>query len=152
MTSAVPYDAARARANVEGMLARDAFSRWLGAELVALDANACTLRMTVRDDMVNGFGVSHGGIVFSLADSAMAFACNQGDAVTVATDNAVSYPAAVRPGDSLVAEARREQGAGRLEWYAATVRNQHDVVVAIFRGTVYRTRTSHERVQLPTAR
>lgn len=143
MTPARPYDTARARARVDAMLARDAFSAWLGAELVSLDAHGCILRMTVRDDMVNGFGVSHGGIVFSLADSAMAFACNQDEAVTVATDNAVSYPAAVRPGDCLVADARREQGAGRLAWYRAIVRNQDDVVVAIFRGTVYRTRTPH---------
>ena len=61
---------------VAGMLARDAFTRWLGAELVAIRPRACTLRMTVRADMLNGFGVSHGGIVFALADSALALTGN----------------------------------------------------------------------------
>ena len=134
-------------ATVHAMLARDAFSQWLGVELVALGDATCTLRMTVRADMVNGFGVAHGGIVFSLADSAMAFACNQGESITVAIDNAVSYPAAVQVGDRLVAEARRESDAGRLGWYAATVRNQQDVVVALFRGTVYRTKRAHTTIE-----
>ena len=69
---------------VESMLAKDAFSRWLGIDVISLYAGHCVLRMTVRDEMVNGFGVAHGGIAFSLADSAMAFACNHGENVTVA--------------------------------------------------------------------
>jgi acyl-CoA thioesterase len=73
--SLAPQDTASAAANVNEMLRKDAFSRWLGVELVSLSPGACTLRMRVREEMLNGFGVSHGGIVFSLADSAMAFAC-----------------------------------------------------------------------------
>jgi len=107
----------RARAIVDAMLTRDAFSRWLGVELVALGEQDCTLRMTVRDDMVNGFGVSHGGIVFSLADSAMAFACNSDGHVTVAVDNAVSYPAAVHVGDVLTARAIEQSASTRLGFY-----------------------------------
>ena len=142
---AVPdaYDATRARATVDHMLAADAFTRWLGAELVSLGDGQCTLRMAVRAEMVNGFGVAHGGIAYSLADSAMAFACNQGDHVTVAVENGVSYPAPVRPGDTLTAEARRESAAGRLGWYHAQVRNQEGRVVAMFRGTVSRTARQH---------
>ena len=128
---------------VESMLARDAFSRWLGIRLGPLRPGHCVLRMHVREDMLNGFGVSHGGIVFSLADSAMAFACNSGQQVTVAVDNAISYPAAVRVGDELVVVAEEESATGRLSFYTATVRNQDDVVVALFRGTVYRTRRPH---------
>jgi acyl-CoA thioesterase len=140
---AEPWDEARARATVGAMLASDAFSRWLGVELLALGDGSCSLAMTVRDEMVNGFGVTHGGIAFSLADSAMAFAANQGDTVTVAVDNGASYPAPIHPGDRLVAEAQRERGAGRLAWYHVKVRNQHDAVVCLFRGTVYRTKRQH---------
>src|SRR3982074_1740383 len=90
---------------VAAMLARDAFSKWLGIELVALRPGKCTLRMHVRKDMLNGLGVGHGGIAFSLADSAMAFACNSSSHVTVALDNTISYPAAIHAGDTLVATA-----------------------------------------------
>ena len=144
MSGATPVDpAARSRAIVATMLATDAFSRWLGITLVSVDAGRCVLAMGVREDMVNGFGVSHGGIVFSFADSAMAFACNSGEFVTVAVDNQIAYPAALRVNDTLMATAEEDAASGRLGFYRVTVRNQHDVVVALFRGSVYRTRTPH---------
>lgn len=133
----------RAENVVAGMLARDAFTRWLGAELVGVRAGHCTLRMRVREDMLNGFGVAHGGIVFSLADSAMAFACNSTGNVTVAVDNAITYPAAVRLGDELVAVAEQESASSRLAFYRVVVRRGEEVV-ALFRGTVYRTQRLHE--------
>ena len=83
---------------VHGMLAEDAFSRWLGLELVALVPGGCTCRMTVRPEMVNGFGAAHGGIAYSLADSALAFAANQGIKVSVAIENGISYPAPIQVG------------------------------------------------------
>jgi acyl-CoA thioesterase len=129
---------------VERMLATDAFTRWLDVTLVAIGVGSCTLRMRVRADMVNGFGVSHGGIVFSLADSAMAFACNSGEFVTVAVDNQIAYPAAIRVDDVLDAEAVEDGSSGRLGFYRVSVRNQHGVIVALFRGTVYRTRRLHD--------
>ena len=124
---------------VATLLARDAFSRWLGVEVVALAPGACTTRLTVRAEMANGFGVAHGAIVFALADSAMAFACNGGGTVTVSVENSVTYPAAVRVGDVLTARCEREAGSGRLGYYRAPVTNQDGTVVALFRGTVYRT-------------
>jgi acyl-CoA thioesterase len=127
---------------VAGMLARDEFSRWLGVELVELTAGGCVLRMRVRGDMVNGFGVAHGGIAFSLADSAMAFACNDGANVTVAVDNSISYPAAIRVDDELVATAELESASQKLAYYRVTVRREA-VIVALFRGTVYRTAQQH---------
>ena len=129
------------------MLARDAFSRWLGVELLDVSAGHCTLRMKVRDEMVNGFGVAHGGIAFSLADSAMAFACNSGERVTVAVDNSISYPAAIRVGDVLTATADEETSSRKLGFNRVTVRNQHGDVVALFRGTVYRTTQLHSTQQ-----
>lgn len=126
------------------MLANDAFSAWLGLTIDSLSAGRCVMRMTVRLDMVNGFGVAHGGIVFSFADSAMAFACNTGANVTVAVDNQIAYPAAINVNDELTATAEEDSSSGRLGFYRVTVRNQHDAVVALFRGTVYRTRRTHD--------
>jgi len=128
---------------VAAMLERDAFTRWLGVELVDVRAGHCTLRMRVREDMMNGFGVAHGGIAFSLAESAMAFACNASAHVTVAVDNSVSYPAAIALGDELVAVAEEESASSRLAYYRVVVRRE-DVVVALFRGTVYKTQRLHE--------
>ena len=135
--------AVRARAVTAAMLATDAFSQWLGISLVSVTPGHCVLLMRVRADMVNGFGVSHGGIVFSLADSAMAFACNGGEFITVAIDNQIAYPAAIAVNDDLTATAKEDASSGRLGFYRVTVRNQRDTVVALFRGTVYRTRTPH---------
>lgn len=125
------------------MLETDAFSRWLGIRMVSVTPGECVLTMRVRPDMVNGFGVSHGGIVFAFADSAMAFACNSGEYVTVAIDNQIAYPAAIHVDDALTATAEQDATSGRLGFYRVTVRNQHDTVVALFRGTVYRTRKPH---------
>ncbi len=129
------------------MLERDAFSRWLGIAIQDVADGQCVARMTVRDEMVNGFGVAHGGIAYSLADSAMAFACNAGEHVTVAVDNSISYPAPVRVGDVLTARATQDAVTGRLAFYRVVVTNQADADVAIFRGTVYRTRQQHSGAQ-----
>ena len=128
---------------VHQMLARDAFSRWLGIEVLTIAPGRSTCRMTVRAEMVNGFGVGHGGVAFSLADSALAFACNTHGRVTMAIENNIGFPASVAVGDILTAVAEEESTTYRLGFYRATVRNQHDVVVATFRGTVYRSKTPH---------
>jgi acyl-CoA thioesterase len=128
---------------VHGMLARDAFSQWLGIELVAVAPNAATVRMTVRPEMVNGFGVCHGGVTFALADSALAFASNTHGRVTVSVENSMRYPAPVVPGDVLVAVAEQESAGHRLAFFAVRVRKDNDAVVGLFRGTVYRTERSH---------
>ena len=134
----------RAREVVEGMLARDRFSAWLGLELVAVEAGACTCRMTVREEMVNGFGVSHGGVVFSLADSAFAFACNSSGFITVSIENSIRYPAAIHPGDVLTATVKQAGGSSRLGYFVGEVTNQNDKVVGLFTGTSYRTEKPHQ--------
>jgi acyl-CoA thioesterase len=138
---------ARAEGIVTQMLARDAFSRWLGIELVTIRPRACTLRMKVRGDMLNGVGVSHGGIVFSFADSALAFASNSDTDghVTVAVDNTISYPAPVQVGDELIAVAEEESTGTRLAFYRVTVAKQDGTCVALFTGTVYRTQHKHHQ-------
>lgn len=134
----------QADAIVKAMLAKDAFSQWLGVELVTLRPRACTLRMRVRSDMVNGFGVSHGGIVYSLADSALAFASNTNGHVTVSVDNTVSYPVPVQVGDDLIAVAEEETAGARLGFYRVTVARQDGTVVGLLHATVYRTPQKHD--------
>lgn len=128
---------------VERMLATDALSRWLGLEVLEIAPRRASCRMTVRPEMVNGFGVAHGGIVFSLADSAFAFACNTHGTVTVAVDNNITYPAAIHPGDVLTAVAEEEAASNRLGYYRVVVTNQSGAVVALFKGTAYRTSRPH---------
>ena len=125
---------------VNTLMARDRFSQWLGIEVLEAEV----LRMTIRDDMVNGFGTSHGGILFSLADSACAFATNAGGVLSVAIDCTVSFPVAVRPGDVLTATAIEQSTTKRLAFVDVTVRNQDDVIAGHFRGTVYRTAIPHQ--------
>jgi acyl-CoA thioesterase len=128
---------------VRKMLERDAFSAWLGLELLEVRPRYAAVRMTVRRDMLNGFGVCHGGVTFALADSAFAFASNTHGRVTVSIDNSITYPAAISAGDVLTAVAIEESAASRLAFYGVRVTNQHDGVVALFRGTVYRTQRGH---------
>lgn len=127
---------------VSAMMARDAFSRWLGIKVQSVRPHQATVSMTVRGEMVNGFGVAHGGIVYSLADTALAFAANTHGRVTVAIENAISYPKAVHVGDELVAEATEESASNRLAYYSVTVWRS-DEKVALFRGTVYRTKDEY---------
>ncbi len=129
----------RARETVERLLVTDAFSRWLGVEVLEVAVGRAVLRMTVRPEMVNGFGTGHGGIVFAFADSALAFCTNSDGTISVALDCTISYPAAVLPGDVLIATGVRETTTNKIGFASVTVRNQDDVVVGHFRGTVYRT-------------
>ena len=128
---------------VASMMASDAFSQWLGIEVVEVAPRRSTCRMTVREEMVNGLGVTHGGIEFSLADSAFAFACNTHGKVTVSIENSVTYPAPIRSGDVLTAVAQEEASSGRLSYYRSEVTNQRGEVVALFRGTAFKTNRDH---------
>src|SRR5437868_127900 len=92
-----------ATAVVNAMMARDAFSQWLGIRVQAVRPRQVTVSMTVRQDMVNGFGLAHGGIAYSLADTALAFASNTHGRVTVSIENSITYPSPVRVGDELTA-------------------------------------------------
>lgn len=129
---------------VAGMMAKDAFSQWLGITVVDVRPRRATVRATVRPEMVNGFGVAHGGIAYSIADSALAFASNTNGKITVSIENAITYPAAVNVGDVLTATAKIETESNRLAYYRVVVRNQKDDIVSLFRGTVYKTSDDHE--------
>jgi len=143
--SSLPADPElRAAAIVRHMLAHAVFSGWLGVEIVHLEPARVTLRMAVRQDMTNGFGVCHGGVTFAFADSALAFASNTGGKVTVSIENSMTYPAAVRVGDLLLAEAEREASSQRLAYYRVRVTRGDGAVVALFRGTVFQTDREHD--------
>jgi acyl-CoA thioesterase len=124
---------------VAAMLGKDAFSRWLGVSVLEVRPRYAAVRMTVRDEMVNGFGVSHGGIAYSVADSALAFASNTHGRVTVSIENAITYPAPVHVGDVITAVAEEESASNRLAYFRVTVRKHDDTIVGLFRGTVYKT-------------
>ncbi len=128
---------------VNAMMAEDAFSRWLGIEIVEMDLGYCKLSMTVRPEMVNGFGIAHGGIAYSLADSALAFASNSYGRVAVAISNSISYQNKVSVGDELIATAREIKNGKSLGFYSVDIICD-GVSVADFRGTVYRTSDRHE--------
>ncbi len=122
-----------AERSAAAMWADDAASRALGMTLVEVGPGRAVLAMTVRADMVNGFGSAHGGLVAALADSAFAFACNSGGTVTVAAGFEVTFLEPAREGDRLVALAQVRSHRGRSGVYDVTVR-RGDVVVAEFRG------------------
>jgi acyl-CoA thioesterase len=138
-----PDDPGLAARVVALMMSKDAFSQWLGIEVLEARPRGSTVRMRVRTEMVNGFGVAHGGIVFSLADSALAFASNTHGRVTLAVENSISYPAPINVGDVLTAVAVEESGTNRLAFYRVTVTNERDAIVALFKGTVYKTTQEH---------
>ena len=123
---------------VSTMLAKDAFSRWLGIEVLDVRPNGATVRMEVRPEMQNGFGVCHGAIPFALADSALAFASNTHGKITLSIENSITYPKAIAVGDVLTATADEESATKRLAFFRVSVERGADVV-ALFRGTVYRT-------------
>lgn len=113
---------------------RDSASRLLGIALEAVRPGYARMGVTVRDNMLNGVGIGHGGITFTLADTAFAYACNSYDRPAVALSCSITYPAAARPGDRLVAECREIHRKGRNGTYDCTVTNQDGDVVALFRG------------------
>jgi acyl-CoA thioesterase len=116
------------------MWERDRASQALGMALEEVRPGYARVRMTVRPDMVNGHGTCHGGLVFALADSAFAFACNSRGVLTVAAGCAIEFLAPARAGDELVAEARERSLQGRTGVYDVDVGRAGGELVATFRG------------------
>lgn len=116
------------------MAATDNTKRHLGITIAALERGRAVLTMTVREEMANGFGITHGGMVFALADTAFAYACNEGDSPTVAAGADITFARASHVGDVLTATAERRWASGRNGIYDITVTDQHGAVIAEFRG------------------
>jgi len=129
---------ALARAVADRMFANDRASRALGMAIVAVRPGYAELTMTVRADMLNGHAICHGGYVFTLSDSAFAFACNSYNFNTVAQGCAIEFLAPSREGDLLTARATERSLAGRTGVYDIEVTNQRGDTIALFRGKSYR--------------
>jgi len=132
LTDLAPQALAEKVANA--MYARDPASQGLGISLDGVGAGCATMSMTIRDDMLNGHGSCHGGFIFTLADSAFAFACNSYNLNTVGAACTIDYLAPGRQGDVLTATAREQALAGKSGVYDVTVVNQEGRTVALFRG------------------
>ncbi|MCH7510552.1 MAG: hydroxyphenylacetyl-CoA thioesterase PaaI [Proteobacteria bacterium] len=123
-----------ARACRDAMYAKDLASQALGIEVTIPEPGSAEARMNITAAMLNGFGICHGGYVFALADTAFAFACNAYDRVTVAAGASIDYLKPVHAGDALRADAREIHRGRRAGLYEVCVRNQDDVLVAVFQG------------------
>src|SRR5215467_3546520 len=124
---------------VAHMMENDFFSQWMGVEVLEVKEGYSRLKMLIRQEMVNGFGIVHGGLPFSLADSAFAFACNNRNNLSVALDVTITFTKAVNVGDVLIAEAREIHNGRSTGVYLISVHNQKNEQVALFKGTCFRT-------------
>ena len=121
------------------MYDNDAFSQWLGIEVVEVKDGYCELKMTVRKEMLNGFQIAHGGIAYSLADSALAFASNSHGRKSLSVETSISHTVSVKEGDVLTANTEELSLSDKIGVYHITITNQDNQEVAYFKGTVYRT-------------
>lgn len=124
---------------VNKMMHEDRFSQWLGVEVLEVREGYSRIRMTIRQEMVNGFGIVHGGVTFSLADSAFAFACNNRNDLSVALDTSINFTRPVQVNDMLTAEATELHNGNSTGLYQIAIHNQDNKLVAQFKGLCYRT-------------
>jgi acyl-CoA thioesterase len=124
---------------VDKMMSGDAFSQWLGIEVLEITAGFCKLKMTIRDEMTNGFNIAHGGIAYSLADSCLAFAANSDGIQSVSIETSISHTKKVKSGDVLTATSKEINKSSKTALYYITITNQDSEEIAHFKGTVYRT-------------
>jgi len=121
------------------MMGGDAFSQWLGIEVLEITAISCKLQLKVREEMTNGFKIAHGGITYSLADSCLAFAANADGLQAVSIETSISYTKKVTSGDILIATSKQINKSSKTALYYITITNQDSIEVAHFKGAVFRT-------------
>jgi len=124
---------------VARMFDNDPFSIWLGIERLVVAPGHCVLRLTVREEMLNGFAIAHGGITYSLADSCLAFASNAHGIQSVSVETSISHTRPVKAGDVLTATSEEKSLSRSIGVYYITITDAHGKQVALFKGTVYRT-------------
>ena len=124
---------------VNKMFDQDAFSQWLGIEIIEVKDGYCKLQMTVRKEMLNGFQIAHGGIAYSLADSALAFASNSHGRKSLSVETSISHTVSIKEGDVLTVVTKELSLSDKIGVYLITIINQSNEDVAYFKGTVYRT-------------
>jgi acyl-CoA thioesterase len=131
-------DKQKAEKIVGAMYDNDAFSQWMGIKRIHVEEGACTLEMKIRDEMTNGFKLAHGGIIFSFADSALAFACNSLGRHAVSIEASISNLKSVFAGDVITAKAKQLHSTHKVGFYQIDIFNQNEELVGSFKGTVYR--------------
>ena len=124
---------------VDKMFFNDPFSQWLGIERVTEKIGEVNLKMTIRNEMLNGFGIAHGGITYSLADSALAFSANSNGIQSVSIDTSVSHTKPLKEGDVITTQVEEISLTNKTGIYQIKIVNQKQELVAFFKGTVYRT-------------
>ncbi len=124
---------------INKMFDQDAFSQWLGIKIVEVSEGNCQLQMPVRSEMLNGFQIAHGGIAYSLADSALAFASNSHGRKSLSVETSISHTVSVKEGNVLTAATEELSLSDKIGVYLITITNQDNQKVAYFKGTVYRT-------------
>ena len=126
---------------VDKMMEKDLFSQWLGIERLEEREGYSKLKMTIRSEMCNGFDIAHGGITFSFADSALAFASNSHGRHAVSIDTSISHIRSIRAGDTIIATAQEKNLSTSIGIYEVIVTRENGELVALFKGTVFRKET-----------
>lgn len=124
---------------LKAMLDHDKFSEWLGLEVLEVREGYAKLQAVIRPEMMNGVGSVHGGVTFSMADSAFAFSCNMYNNISVALDVHISFTKAGREGDIFTIESQEVSSTKRTGIYDIKITNQHNDLIALFKGTCFRT-------------
>jgi len=123
---------------VDAMMEKDRFSQWLGIERIEEKEGFCKLKMIIRKEMCNGFEIAHGGISFSLADSALAFASNSYGRHALSIETSISHIKPLKAGDTIIAIATEQSKSNKIGIYEVRIENEKNELVALFKGTVYR--------------
>ena len=131
----------RATAIIDAMMDKDYFSQWLGIERLEERDGFCKLKMTIRTEMCNGFEIAHGGISYSLADSALAFASNSHGRQAVSVETSISHIRPLKAGDIIIATAEEKSRSNKIAIYEVRVEKENGELVALFKGTVFRKET-----------
>ena len=125
---------------VNTMMAKDYFSQWLGIEVLGITEGTCKLKMQIKKEMLNGFGIAHGGIAYSFADSALAFASNSCGKKAVSIETSISHLISLVENDIIIAEVFQESNGNKIAIYTIDIVNETtNKKVALFKGTVYKT-------------
>jgi acyl-CoA thioesterase len=126
------------------MLSQDAYSNWLGIEILEILTGYCKGKLIIRIEMLNGFHIAHGGIAYSLADSTLAFASNTYGVQCVSIETSISHVLKVQAHDVLIAECKEVYRGKKTAIYEARVQNQNNELIALFKGTVFITQKEWE--------
>ena len=129
---------------VSKMMAGDTFSQWLGIEILETGFGTCKLKANVNSQMLNGFKIAHGGISYSLSDSALAFSSNSYGKKAVSIETNISHIKQIKENDVLTVEAKEISRSKKIGVYEVTIHNQNNELVSIFKGTVYVTEKEWE--------